>query len=247
MPTAIVTGAASGMGRILAERLAQRSYRVHALDRDGAALEVLAKEADAVVPHQVDVTDTEALVSVLTPLADAADLVVTAAGIGHTAKIIDTPAETYARLMAINYLGTTTTVGAVLPAMLQRRSGRLVLFASMAGWVPAKAHGPYGATKAALVYYAEVLRAELRGTGVSVSCVCPPAVATPLLDDMPVAKQSLGLVKAMTPEAVVDAIEKAIDDDRFWVFPDATSKVMWRLRRHTPRVLDGAISRLVKA
>jgi short-subunit dehydrogenase len=117
----------------------------------------------------------------------------------------------------------------------------------MAGWVPAKAHGPYGATKAALVYYSEVLRSELAGTGVRVTCVCPPAVATPLLDDMPVAKNSLGLVKAMQPAAVVDAIERAIDRDRFWVFPDATSKLMWRMRRYTPRVLDRAIAKLVKA
>lgn len=246
MQTAIVTGAGSGMGRVLATRLAERGSTVHALDRDGDALEVLAKEHDTVVAHTVDVTDAEQLKSVLEPLSPV-DLLVTAAGIGHTARIIDTPTEMFARLMAINYMGTVATVAPVLPNMLARGTGRIVIFASMAGWVPARAHAPYNATKAALVMYAEVLRAELRGTGVGVTCVCPPAVATPLLDDMPAAKTGLGLIKAMQPGDVVDAIESAIDHDRFWVFPDTTAKLLWRLRRHAPRLVDVAVSRLVKA
>ena len=244
---AIVTGAASGMGRLLSARLAASGTLVHALDREERALADLAAGSDGIRIHPVDVTDTTALAGVLRELAPTADLVVTAAAIGHTGRIVDTPVETFERIARVNYLGTVATIAPVLPAMLAARRGRIVLFASMAGWVPAPAHGPYNAMKAALVMYAEVLRQEVRSSGVRVHCVCPPAVATPLLDDMPAAKEALGLVKALRPEAVVDAIERGVGRDRFWIFPDAGSKVMWRARRHTPRVLDAFVRRLIDA
>ena len=243
--TALVTGAASGMGRILAVRLAEAGTTVHALDRDGDGLDVLAKEHDTVVPHPCDVTDSDALGAIVGPLAAEVDLLVTAAGIGHTARLVDTDPATFERLMRVNYLGTINTIAPVLPAMQASGRGRIVVFASMAGWVPAIAHGPYNATKAALVMYSEVLRIETRGTGVHVHCVCPPAVDTPLLDAMPVSKAGLKYMKAMTPERVVDAIESAMEKNRFWVFPDAPSKLLWRLRRHTPRLLDGVIRRML--
>lgn len=245
--TAVVTGAASGMGRIIATRLARGGTTVHALDRDGDALELLAKEIDGIVAHPVDVTDAAALDAILAPLAADVDLLVTAAAIGHTGRIVATPFETFERLAKVNYLGTVATIAPLLPAMIAARRGRIVVFASMAGWVPAPAHGPYNSMKAALVMYSEVLRGEVARTGVKVHCVCPPAVSTPLLDDMPAAKDALGLVKAMQPEAVVDAIEKAVRRGSFWIFPDVPSKVMWRIRRHAPRLLNAFVSRLIKA
>jgi short-subunit dehydrogenase len=243
--TALVTGAASGMGRILAERLARRGTRVHALDRDGDALEVLAKEHPTIVAHPVDVTDLAALEAVVRPLADEVDLLVTAAGIGHTGLLVDTPPALLERLMRVNYLGTVSTIAWVLPAMQAKRRGRSVVFASMAGWVPAREHAPYNATKAALVMYSEILQLEAGDSGIHVHCVCPPAVDTPLLDAMPASKAGLKYIKAMTPERVVDAIESAMAADRFWVFPDTASKVLWRLRRHTPRLLHGIIRRIL--
>ncbi len=245
--TAVVTGAASGMGRILAARLARRGTTVHALDRDAAALASLASgDPSTIVPHAIDVTDAAALDALLRPLAASVDLVVTAAGIGHTGRIAETEPATFARLMAVNYLGTVATIAPVLPAMIERGRGRIVLFASLAGWVPAPAHGPYNATKAALVMYAEVLRSELARTGVRVTCVCPPAVATPLLDAMPHTKPGLRFVAPLVPEHVVDAVELAIERDRFWVFPDAGSKILWRIRRFTPRLLGAAIDRMLR-
>jgi short-subunit dehydrogenase len=244
--TAVVTGAASGMGRILAARLARKGATVHALDRDAAALDALAREGPSIVPHAIDVTDAAALDLLLRPLAASVDLVVTAAGIGHTGRIAETDPATFARLMSVNYLGTIATIAPLLPSMIDRRRGRIVLFASLAGWVPAPAHGPYNATKAALVMYAEVLRSELAGSGVRVTCVCPPAVATPLLDAMPHTKPGFRFVAPMSPEKVVDAVERAIERDRFWVFPDAASKALWRLRRFMPRLLGTAVDRMLR-
>ncbi len=244
--TAVVTGAGSGMGRLLAERLAGRGIAVHALDSDAAALATLAAGASGVQPHAVDVSDAEALAALLSPLAPEVDLVVTAAGIGHTGSVAETPPATFTRLMAVNYLGTVATIAPLLPAMIERRRGRIVIFASLAGWVPAPAHGPYNATKAALVMYAEVPRSELAGTGVRATCVCPPAVATPLLDAMPHTKPGLRFVAPLSPARVVDAVEQAIERDRFWVFPDAGSKVLWRLRRFVPGLVGAAVGRMLR-
>lgn len=243
--TAIVTGAASGMGRLLAERLAGRGVHVHALDRDAEGLTALADGTGGIEPHPVDVTAAEGLEAVLKPLAPTTDLLVTAAAVGHTGRLEETAVSTFSRLITINYLGTVNTVAAILPAMTQRRRGRIVIFASMAGWVPAAGVGPYCATKSAVLTYAEVLRDETAASGIKVTCVCPPAVDTPLLDAMPEFKSgSSRLAKPLSAATVIDAIEEAVSRDRFWVFPDSLSKVLWRARRFTPGLLQAAMTRM---
>lgn len=243
MTTAFVTGAGSGMGRLLAQRLARRGVQVTAVDRDAAGLESLAAEP-SVTTAVLDVTDEAAVADAVgsTPW----DHVVTAAGIGHTGSVGTTSAATHRRLMEVNYLGTVHVVTAALPALRAANAGRLTIFASLAGWVPAAEHGPYGATKAALVLWAEALRRELRGTGVGVTCVCPSAVATPLLDDMPAAKRGTRYLKPATPEQIVDAVLRAMDRERAWVFP-REAKALQLMQRFTPRALDQATRLLLRS
>jgi short-subunit dehydrogenase len=126
--------------------------------------------------------------------------------------------------------------------MRSRDDGHLVIFGSIAGWVPAPLHSAYSATKAAVVMHAEIVRQELRGTGVKLTCVCPPSVATPLLDAMPASKAAAERVKPLSADQVVDAVESAVRRNRFWVFPDLTSKAVWRMRRLAPGPLAWATS-----
>jgi short-subunit dehydrogenase len=246
MKTAVVTGAASGMGRLVAERLAARGTEVLALDRSEVGLQSLAELSDRIQPVAVDITDPEAVTQAVGPTDGRLDLLVCAAGIGHSKGILETPFEEFDKLVHVNYLGTVATVKAALPAMLDRGSGHIATFASMAGWVPAAKHAPYNSTKSAVIMFSEILRLETRGQGVSVSCVCPPAVRTPLLDDMPVsAAAAERYVKPLTPLRVVESLERAIEADRFWVFPDPVSKSLWRLRRYAPRALDAVTRRLL--
>ena len=240
---AAVTGAGSGMGRVLATRLAQRGMQVLALDRDEVAVEELAAEVPGVTAWAVDVTDPEAVREALG--STAYDLVITAAGIGHTGRIDATAPGVHRRIMDVNYLGTINTVAAALPAMEQAGAGRVVVFASIAGWVPTLEHAPYGASKAALVFWAQVLRRELRPRGIGVTCVCPSAVATPLLDDMPAAKNAkVSTIKPASPEQIADAVLAAVDKGRFWVFPREARPLQF-LQRHFPRTLGVATDRLV--
>lgn len=242
--SALITGAGSGMGRILARRLAQRGLDVHAVDRDERGLAVLAAAVPDVTTKVVDVTDPDAVTAVAG--GTAWDHLVTAAGIGHTGRVDATSPAEHRRLMDVNYLGTVHTVAAALPAMEAAGRGRVTIFASLAGWVPAPEHGPYGATKAALIMWAEALRRELLGTGVRVTCVCPSAVATPLLDDMPAAKRGTKYVRAATPEEIVDAVLRAMDRDRPWVFP-REARALQVMQRFTPRLLDRATRLLLRS
>ncbi|WP_239342186.1 SDR family oxidoreductase [Frankia sp. CiP3] len=239
---ALVTGAGSGMGQLLALRLVRQGTDVIAVDRDEAGLKVLHDAGPGkVTTYTIDVTDADAMADVVT--SQHHTLLVTAAGIGYTGKIAETPAAVHAKIMAVNYQGTVNAVTAALPGYLARGSGRLVLFSSILGWLPVPQHGPYGATKSALVIYAQTLRHELRGTGVRVSCVCPPAVATPMLDDMPAAR-AVSQRTMMTPAAAVDAIERGLDRGRFWIFPGIARPVAIG-QRLFPELLRVAIGSLL--
>lgn len=242
MTTALVTGAGSGMGRLLAQRLAERGIEVTAVDRDAAGLSEL--ESAGLATEVLDVTDADAIAALVA--GRLWDHLVTAAGIGHTGSVETTAPEVHRRLMEVNYLGTVNVVTAALPAMRAAGRGRITVFASLAGWVPAPEHGPYGATKAALVLWSQALRRELAGTGVEVTCVCPSAVATPLLDAMPAAKRGARYVRPATPEQIVAAVLTAMDRGRPWVFP-REAKALQLLQRFTPRALDRATRLMLRA
>ena len=94
------------------------------------------------------------------------------------------PAAQFMRLMAVNYGGTVNITKAVLPGMLQQRSGEIIVFGSIAGMVPTQEMGAYCATKAAVAAYMEVLTHEHEHAGIKFLLVCPPVVDTPLLAQM---------------------------------------------------------------
>src|SRR5690606_26056901 len=131
------------MGRLLAQRLAGRGVQVTAADRDEAGLEQLAAAVPSITTRGLDVTDEAAVAEAVG--TTAWDHVVTAAGIGHTGTVGSTPASVHRRLVEVNYLGTVNVVTAALPALTAAGTGRFTIFASLAGWVPAPEHGPYGA------------------------------------------------------------------------------------------------------
>jgi len=162
------------------------------------------------------------------------DTVYNAAAILRTAPLLETDRETIHRIMEINYGGTVNVTLATLPAMLERGAGTLVNFASMAGWLPAFEFGAYTASKFAVVAFSETLWQENLGRGVRFACVCPPPVATPMLDDATSQPKILEEQPAIAPTEVLDAIEKALAADEFWVFPGKGTRAGWRARRFLP-------------
>ncbi|RNL61085.1 SDR family oxidoreductase [Nocardioides marmoriginsengisoli] len=249
MPHAVVTGAASGMGRLMVERLLERGWTVSAVDLDTPALHELAGTA-GVSAYPCDVSDPQLVRAAAAAVLAAhprIDRLVTAAGIAVIGRLDDLDPERVARPMQVNYLGTVAWVHALLPA-LRESGGELVLFASLAGWIVTPGYGAYTASKFALVGYAETLALELRGSGITVRAVCPPAVRTPMIDGVIRDGQSAAAVersRPLSPGQVIDAIEKSLRRRRakIWVFPGPAG-IVWRVRRLAPGLVNAATTRL---
>jgi NAD(P)-dependent dehydrogenase (short-subunit alcohol dehydrogenase family) len=236
---ALITGAASGMGRLAARNLAAEGKRVAALDVDAAGLAATAEGLGGVATYRVDVTDAaavEAAVKQVETDLGPIERVYNAAAIMPLGRLLEQDLALIHRIMEINYGGVVNVTHATLPGMLERGRGDMILFASMAGWLPTFYVGAYNASKFAVVAYSEVLREENRGRGVRFACVCPPPVATPLLDQAraTVWPKIFDAAPAIEPQQVLDAIERTLERDRFWVFPGRGTATAQRLRRWFP-------------
>lgn len=236
---ALITGAASGMGRLAARNLAAEGKRVAALDLDEAGLAATAEGRSGVTTWRVDVTDPAAVDAVVKQVeADLGpiDRVYNAAAIMPLGRLLEQDLGLIHRIMEVNYGGVVNVTRATLPGMLERGRGDMILFASMAGWLPTFYVGAYNASKFAVVAFSEVLREENRGRGVRFACVCPPPVSTPLLDQAraTVWPKIFDEAPAIEPQQVLDAIERSLERDRFWVFPGRGTAWAQRLRRWLP-------------
>ncbi len=132
---AVVTGGASGLGRILALRMAAQGIRVAVVDRDREALAAAASESSNVHPVRCDVSSSEELGAALAEVESklgVVDRMVTCAAIMPTSQLGDQETRDIQQVMAVNYGGTVNAVQAVLPAMVRRRAGELIIFGSTA-------------------------------------------------------------------------------------------------------------------
>ncbi|WP_197370629.1 SDR family NAD(P)-dependent oxidoreductase, partial [Streptomyces clavuligerus] len=187
LPTvALVTGAASGIGACAARALARRGVAVAALDIDETGLRDRLDGLPTVLPLVCDVSDSRAVAAAVQETEDAlgpVDKVIHCAGTVRFGPLLEQPAEDLDRLVRVNYLGTAHIARETVSRMAARGYGDLVVIASVASWLPVAEIGAYGASKAAVQQFCQVLALECRGSGVRVVCVCPPAVETPLLDE----------------------------------------------------------------
>ncbi len=242
---AVITGAASGLGRLAAQRLVVEGWTVAAIDLPGEALETMAESVGAYA-FGCDVGDPEQVRRVRDEVLSrlgGIDRLVNAAGIARPGTVTDVPEDEFARSIRVNYLGTVHWVKAVLPTMRARGSGEMVLFASFAGFFPTPGMGAYVATKFAVVGFYETLAMELHGSGIKIRCVCPAAVDTPMLDGIFAAglpDRMRALSRTTSPEAVIGAIDASLRVRReaAFVFPDVMTRVLWRLRRASPGLLS---------
>jgi len=236
---ALVTGGASGMGRLAARRLAAAGAQVAILDVNEVGLRETKGDLAAVRAFAVDVTEARAVSATVRQIESELgpiDRVLNAAAIMPTDLIANQDADLVNRVMAINYGGTVNVAMAVLPGMLARRSGDLVNFSSVAGWLPTLHFGAYNASKFAVVAFTEVLAHENRGSGVRFACVCPPPVATPLLDQAKSQPKILNELPPIAPERVLDAIERDLERGVLMVYPDRYAAITVWMRRHFPRL-----------
>lgn len=182
----MVTGAASGIGRAVAERLAREGRPVGLVDRDVEQLHALADSLAGTVACPADVRDDAALTSAYKDaVATCGPLVglVTCAGIAGTLSPVDELAD-MEDVFAVNALGTMRSVRSAVPFMRAAGGGSIVCVASAAAFVGTPRLAAYTATKGAVISFAKCAAVELAQEGIRVNTVCPGFVQTPMTEDV---------------------------------------------------------------
>jgi short-subunit dehydrogenase len=184
---ALVTGASTGLGRALTLALAREGYSLALLARRADLLEELAAKVAAaggkagVYPCDVAVREQvlEAIRRCRAELGPV-DLLIANAGISINTRVEAFDVGAIEKVIRVNLLGAIYPVEGVLPEMLRRGRGHLVAVSSIAGFGGLRLSAAYSASKAGMINFFESLRLDLRGSGVSVTVICPGFVKTPM-------------------------------------------------------------------
>ncbi|GAA4855230.1 SDR family oxidoreductase [Paenibacillus vulneris] len=214
---AVITGASSGIGAIMAQKLAEKGATPVLLARSVDKLEQVADSLR--VPsgiYQVDVTSTEQVNETIQKVIShygRIDILINNAGYGVFEKFVDAPIEEFEGMMDVNYMGTVRCTKAVLPHMLKAGSGHIVNIASMAGKIGSAKSSGYSATKHAVLGFTNCLRQELVDTGVHITAMNPGPIDTPFFDRADPTGNYVNNVKwfMLKPEQVADKVVRAIE------------------------------------
>jgi NAD(P)-dependent dehydrogenase (short-subunit alcohol dehydrogenase family) len=233
----LVTGAASGLGWALGRLAHARGDCVVLVDRDRAALEARRGELPAqrtewVVGDVTDEADRTAVLAAATSRFGALDVLVNNAGITHRSPARLTDVAVIRRVMEVDYHAPVALTLAALP-LLRARGGSVVAISSMAGWMPVPGRAGYGAAKAALTQYFEVLRLELAPLGVHVLLAHPSFLDTPIDQHAlgaPHPRSTLGAVGSADHEAarILDALSARRATVRSAPLP-VLAAILWRV------------------
>jgi NAD(P)-dependent dehydrogenase (short-subunit alcohol dehydrogenase family) len=185
---AFLTGAASGIGRATARRLAREGYVVGLFDVDAAGLEStrqqVAEAGGTAVTFSGDVTDSGAVEGVLTELSAVAPLALACniAGVGVAATITDTTDEQWHRLLSVNLTGTFVVCRAAVPHLIANGGGVIVNVASVGGLVGLGQRAAYCASKAGVIGLTRALAVDHARDGIRAVAMCPGTVQTEWID-----------------------------------------------------------------
>jgi uncharacterized protein len=184
-PIALVTGASSGIGAELAREAARDGHDLVLVARRREPMQALAAELNA-TGAEITVISADlgkpggaaSLLQVVESRGLAIDMLINNAGIGDSGRFDHSDPAKVAAMLNVNVVALTELTRLVLPGMVARRHGRIMLVASTAAFVPGPGMAVYYASKAYVLNFGEAIAFELRGTGVTVTTLCPGATAT---------------------------------------------------------------------
>jgi NAD(P)-dependent dehydrogenase (short-subunit alcohol dehydrogenase family) len=178
--TVMITGAGSGFGKGASLALAERGHTVIATTETEAQADALRAEAPQLTVVKVDITTDDVARVAEWDL----DVLINNAGAGQTGPMADVPIDRVRRLFDVNVFGTLAVTQAVLPRMVAKGSGRIIIMSSISGVLSAPAFGPYSMTKHALEAMGKAMRGELAGQGIDVCLLNPGPYLTGFNDRM---------------------------------------------------------------
>jgi NAD(P)-dependent dehydrogenase (short-subunit alcohol dehydrogenase family) len=222
----VVTGAASGIGRAMVERFAEeRPKAIVCADLHSDALHAAAESVDGLaVPTDVSRPDQiHDLVAAAREANGPIDLFVSNAGIAGPLGGPEAPDEEIQRTWEINVMAHIWAARELIPEMVERGEGYLLSTASAAGVLSQVSAIAYSATKHAAVAVAEWISINYADSGITVSCLCPQGVRTPMLEeatgDDTAGAAALRAAGVIEPSEVADAVVETIREERFFVLP----------------------------
>jgi short-subunit dehydrogenase len=189
-PVALITGASSGIGLELARLFASAGYDLYLAGRNRAALTSLCQQLSDKHAIQADVMDADLakpgaaqeLFKQVVAKNRPIDVLVNSAGVGLRGRFYALEWPRQLEIIQVNQLALVELTSLVLPSMLGRRQGRILNLGALAGFAPGPMMAIYSASNAFVISFSEALSEELIGTGVTLTCLCPAAVATPFND-----------------------------------------------------------------
>ena len=252
--SALVTGAASGIGRSTALAFARRGADLFLCDLDEAGLTETEREAQAigrdVFCSRVDVASRDEMAAFATAVherTDAVDILMNNAGVAIGGGFLDTSAEDWDWIVGINLLGVVNGCQSFAPAMVRaKRGGHIVNLSSAAGYLASEALSAYATTKFAVLGLSEALRDELAHHRIGVTTVCPGIIDTPITRnarlrgatlDRPEAREQMIETyrrRGYGPDRVAENILKAIGRNRAVAPISAEAWFSYYLKRFAP-------------
>jgi short-subunit dehydrogenase len=253
----LVTGASSGIGAATARRFSATGAHALLLARNEERLDGVAsairKEGGTATTYPIDLADADAIAELGPKIerdAGTPDILINNAGAGRWLSLIETTAEDALHMIEVPYLAAFNLTRAFLPKMIARGSGAIACVTSPASFVVWPNAGAYTAARRALAGFTESLRAEVKGTGLSVTLVVLGLVESPYWEHNPGSREHVPVMSRMvarplTSEQAAQAIFAGIQGRKRMVVKPAIFRALFLLNAIAPRLVASQLRRAV--
>jgi short-subunit dehydrogenase len=253
----LVTGASSGIGAATARRFGASGAHVLLLarneDRLAEVANAIRKAGGSATSYRIDLADADAIAELSARIereAGTPDILVNNAGVGRWLRVAETTAEQALAMIEVPYLATFNLTRAFLPKMIARGSGAIACVTSPASFVVWPNAGAYTAARHALLGFTESLRADLKGSGISVTLVVLGLVESPYWEHNPGSREHLPpmnplIMRPLTAEEAAEAIVAGVEGRKRMVVKPAIFRALFLLNAIAPRLVASQLRRAV--
>lgn len=259
--TAVITGAAYGLGKAYALAWARRGWRIGLVDivteEAERTLDEVRRAGGSGEVYGCDVSSLEQVQALADEVFSAwgeVGLLINNAGVFGAGPVGDAAMEDWRRIIDINFWGVVHGCHAFIPRMREQGFGHIVNTASAGGVISTPETAPYNASKAGVISVSETIKSELAPYGVGVTVACPTFIDTHLLSSMTITQGTpiRDIAKAafensrMSADEIAEKVMRAVEKNRLYVFPQLSSKVLWMNKRIWPAFYFALLSYLYR-